>query len=329
MAAFTHIPVVDLLGMDDPLKAKSIAAELGQACENVGFFYVKNHGVPQFLIDSVRNDAKFFFDNATKEEKREVSIKNYPKTNRGYTGLLEECVDPTTGGDLKESLDFGISLEVDNELVKAGVPFYGPNPVIMKPETLNQRIDEYIDVVRSLAQKLCRLLAMHLGWGAEFFDDKFDKPLIMMRIIRYPPVSEEVMNDGKLCVGCGAHTDYGCLTILHQDDVGGLQVQNTAGQWVDAEPIPGTFVVNLGDMMQRWTNDRVRATRHRVTNSQSRERYSIPLFYEPNYHAVVECQAADGSLPRYPPIEYGPYLASRFSDTYTVYREAHSNSTGH
>lgn len=165
-----------------------------------------------------------------------------------------------------------------------------------------------------------RGFALALDMNADYFADKIDRPLAQLRLLHYPPQSGDVQ---ARTIGCGAHTDYGCLTILAQDQNGGLQVRNTAGDWIAAPPVPGAFVVNLGDQMARWTNGRFQATPHRVINVSGRERYSMPFFFDPNWEAEIACLptcAVPGEAPRFAPVQAGPYLQSRFDATF-AYRQ--------
>lgn len=153
-------------------------------------------------------------------------------------------------------------------------------------------------------------LALHLP--ADHFRDMCGKPMVTMRLLRYPP--QPVVEDEDQ-LGCGAHTDYECFTLLSQSNHSGLQVLNSQGNWVDAPPIANTFVVNIGDLMQRWTNDQFTSTTHRVINTSGAERYSIPVFFGPNFFAEIRSLIVD-QTPKYDPVLAGRYLIQRFDDTY-------------
>jgi len=145
-------------------------------------------------------------------------------------------------------------------------------------------------------------------------------PLVRARLLHYPPKEAAIDADQA---GAAEHTDYGTITILWQDDVGGLQVKNRAGRWIDAPPIEETFVINIGDMLERWSNDLFVSTPHRVVNASGRERYSIPVFYDPDYETIVECLpncASEGNAARYPPIVAGDYITARYDGTYSYRR---------
>jgi isopenicillin N synthase-like dioxygenase len=175
--------------------------------------------------------------------------------------------------------------------------------------------------MRSLAETLMRGFALALDLAPDFFADKIDQPCASLRLLHYPPQEGQIEAQ---TMGCGAHTDYGCLTILAQDANGGLQVRNSAGEWIAAPPVPDTFVINLGDQMARWTNGRFQATPHRVINTSGRERYSMPFFFDPNWDALIEAlpgTVVPGDVPKFAPVLAGPYLQSRFDATFTYRKD--------
>jgi isopenicillin N synthase-like dioxygenase len=172
-----------------------------------------------------------------------------------------------------------------------------------------------------LAAQLMEAFALSLHLPEKYFHPMLDEAMGALRLLHYPP--QPPADDARV-VGTGSHTDYGCLTILAQDSVGGLQVRNSAGEWVAAPPVPGAFVVNIGDQMARWTNDVFGATHHRVINTSGRERYSMPFFFEPNFDAVISCLETCRSPEhpaKYADVVAGEYLVSRFDDTFS-YRVA-------
>ena len=176
--------------------------------------------------------------------------------------------------------------------------------------------DDYYLSMLALSHSLLEAFALSLSLPGNYFREMFDKPMVTMRLLYYP--CQPVVTDEDQ-LGCGAHTDYECFTILSQSNAEGLQVMNKRGQWIKALPLPGTFVVNIGDLMQRWTNDRFRSTVHRVINTSGRARYSVPLFFGPNYFTRIESLMNDPSN-SYAPIVAGDYLTERFDQTYR-YRE--------
>lgn len=320
---FQEIPVVDVGPLVDGSNAGAVAAELGHAAATVGFVYVRNHGVPATLRAAMMAEAERFFA-LPPEAKNAIHIRQSP-VHRGYFPLFEENTDPDLTADLKEGLDLGRDLGPDAPEVVQGLPLHGPNQWPDGLPGFRRTTEAYFAAMRGLAEDLMRGFALALGLAPDFFADKIDRPCASLRLLHYPPQQGHVE---ARTMGCGAHTDYGCLTILAQDDNGGLQVRNSAGEWIAAPPIPDCFVINLGDQMARWTNGRFQATPHRVINTSGRERYSMPFFFDPNWDALIEAlpgTVPPGEAPRFAPVLAGPYLQSRFDDTF-AYRKGEAGA---
>ena len=314
--AFGSVPVIDLgsLRGNDRAAKQRTAAAIGRACEDVGFIYIANHGVPDALVAHAFAEAKRFFA-LPLAEKMKIPLKasaNY----RGYFPLKEEKTDVTAMGDLKEGFDLMRELGPDDPDVRAGKPLHGPNQWPDALPGFRESILDYYAAMEGLAKTLLRGMALSLDLDENWFADKTRKPLAYLRLLHYPP--QRGMIDERE-IGCGAHSDYGCLTILAQDQVGGLQLRNSAGDWIEAPPIPGAFVINLGDQMARWTNERFQATPHRVINRSGRERYSIPFFFDPDFDAVIECLPScqgPGNPPKHKPITGGEHLLGMLNATF-------------
>ncbi len=313
------LPVIDFRGFHDGGGKAALAAALTRACEEVGFFYLSGHGVPQALCDEGLAQTKRFFDQAA-AEKNALHISKSP-VHRGYFPVFEEATDPGMGrGDLKEGFDLARDLPPDDPAVRAGKPLHGPN---VWPENLpgfRPAIEAYFAEMRRLAEDLMAGFALGLGLEEDFFADKIDQPLAQLRLLHYPP---QAATPEAETIGCGTHSDYGCLTILNQDDKGGLIVRARSGGWIEVPPLPGAFVVNIGDQMARWTNGRFAATPHRVINRSGQERYSMPFFFDPNFDTLVECLPGcllPGQNPRFAPVLAGEYLIGRYNDTF-AYRK--------
>ena len=324
---FASVPVIDLAALLADPQHGPTAAAIGEACRTVGFLYVRNHGVPQALINAVFAEGRRFFAEPL-EAKMAIHIARSPH-HRGYFPMFEENTDPTLTADLKEGFDMALDLAADDPHVQAGVPLHGPNVWPQGLPEFRPTLERYYAEMRGLAGRMMRAFAVALELDPDFFEAKISKPLAQLRLLHYPPQSGHVE---EKTLGCGAHTDYGCLTILAQDDVGGLQLLNSAGQWIAAPPIPGTFVINIGDQMARWTNDRFAATLHRVINTSGRERYSVPFFFDPNFETLVECLPScrtPDEPPRYSPIQAGEHLLNRFNATFAYRRAEDPGSTDH
>ncbi|MEM7195498.1 MAG: 2-oxoglutarate and iron-dependent oxygenase domain-containing protein [Pseudomonadota bacterium] len=306
--SFDQIPVIDVGPLIDGSDPSRVASQLAEVCENIGFLYVRNHGVSQQLVDDTFRQTKEFFA-LPLDEKAKLGIELSGPTLRGYIPLYGENVDPKFSRDLKECFDFGFHGDQIS-------PFFGPNLMPDHPVLFRQTVEDYYDAMLALSKKLVEGIALSLNLPAGYFAEKQRNPITIQRLLHYPP------QQGKIDIselGAGAHTDYGFLTILNQDDAGGLQVQNREGVWVDAPPIPGTFVINVGDLVETLTNGRYVSTMHRVINTSGVERYSIPFFIDMDFDAVVEpvptCPKPV-SEKSYPPFVCGQHKYRRFLDSY-------------
>lgn len=310
----SKVPVIDL-GADRGWPADmwdDAARELRTASREIGFFYVSDHGVPQSLIDAELAAARAFFDQPL-EAKLAIDIAK--STNmRGYEPIGLQTLDEGSAPDLKESLMLGRDLGPEHPWVRDGVAYEGPNQWPTLPG-FREQANTYLDAIMDLGRRLGGLIARSLELPDDYFAAALTEPSCTTRMLRYPPQHQVAANQ----IGCGAHTDWGFITILLQDDVGGLEVQNLADEWIMAPPIPGTFVVNLGDMIPRMTNGFYRSTPHRVLNNRSgRDRYSVASFFNPPYSHTVECVPscipADGSVPS--PITFAEHIQHMFQLTY-------------
>ncbi|MGE3290322.1 MAG: isopenicillin N synthase family dioxygenase [Geminicoccaceae bacterium] len=313
---FTEIPVIDFRPMFEPDRAarEAVGAAVRDACTRVGFFYAANHRVDPGVIGRTFEGAHRFFD-LPLEEKLAVDVANSPNL-RGYTKLLGENTDPTARGDLHEGFDLALELPPSDPDVAAGVFGYGPN---QWPEGLpgfKEALLDYHAAMRQFGRRIFAAFALALELDEDHFEPLIGKPMAHMRVLHYP--SQDGPIDERQ-IGIGAHSDYECFTVLCTDDVPALQVLNSAGEWIQAPPIKGAFIVNVGDLMARWTNDYFASTVHRAINRSGRERYSIPYFYGIDSQKVVEvlptCIAPDRPA-KYPPITCGDYIRSRFDATY-------------
>lgn len=289
-----------------------LARQLGHACETTGFFYVANHGVPQQCVDGLFNATRRYF--ALPEAER-LKDRVPDRFGRGFIphGSVRH---PGFDVDLKESFEFGLELPADDPHVLAGRPQYAPNAWPADKPWLREAGEAYCTETCALARRLLRLFALSLDLPDDYFLEYCTRPMVATRLIHYPP-QRAPENEKEL--GVAPHSDYGLVTLLTQDPVGGLELLKRDGEWVAAPYIPGTFVVNLGDLFSVWTNDRYVSNQHRVVNRSGQERYSTPTFFNPDYDARVACLpqcASAGNALRYAPVTAGEYLVERF-------REAH------
>jgi isopenicillin N synthase-like dioxygenase len=276
----TALPVIDISPLVDGSSQRgSVAAELGRACREDGFFYVVGHGVAEDLLRALEEQSREFFA-LDLEQKLRISMAHGGRAWRGYFPPGGEL---TSGRpDLKEGLYFGAELPAEHPAVLAGTPLHGPNLFPDRPAGLRATVLSYLTELTRLGHTLMAGVAASLGLAESYFAERYTgDPLILFRIFNYPamPVPEGSW-------GVGEHTDYGLLTILNQDGTGGLQVRARSG-WIDAPPVPGSFVCNIGDMLDRLTGGRYRSTPHRVLPSVGRDRLSWPFFFDPNMAADV------------------------------------------
>ncbi len=278
-SSFTHIPLIDLAPLrDKSAKSRSaLAAEICEVCETVGFLYVVNHGIPQSLTGGIFNAARELFAlPAPEKEKLHLSAAT------GFRGYLPAGVDGgTSAGNRKEAFQI---LREDN-----GKPLAGPEASIDKPNLWPSSLPAFRGTLLSwfaaaeeLSNTLLNLFAIGLGVPETTFSRHFDAPLSMLRLLHYPP--QPPMGSA---IGSQPHTDTGALTILAQDDAGGLEAVNDLGEWTQVKPIEGSLVVNLGGMMKLWSDGRFSATPHRVINMSGKDRISIPFFATPNFDTVI------------------------------------------
>ncbi len=324
------IPTIDLapFACVDDLRsdrAAEVAAELDAALREVGFITVTGHGLDDAVRSAYFDAMREFF--AQPLERKEAIAIGRSDFHRGYVGIEAESLDGALGGeedaigsavagDLKETLDTGTEYSLDDPVVVAGTPLHGPNQWPDLPG-FREAVDRYRAAVVEVALRMQRALAIALGLAPTFFEDQPGDTMLHLRLIHYPPQSQATPAPGQL--GCGAHTDYGTLTVLADDGVGGLQVRQRSGEWVDVAVPPGELVINLGDLMAIWTNDRWVSNPHRVVNPPDVDRYSSAMFVTPPFHLRIEtlptCLDADGTS-RHEPLVAGPYLLSRFDGTH-------------
>ena len=302
---------VDGLGSGDAAALRRIGAEIGRACRDTGFFYVRNHGVSAALQSALFEASRAFFA-SPRPDKDGLSIAR-SKHNRGYVGLATESLDPAHA-DFKEAFNIGLDLPPSDPEVIAGKPFRGVN-VWPRIHGFRETTLSYFNAVWRLGCDLHEAIAADLGLAPGHFADKFDRPMATLRLLHYPPRAE---SRGDM-LGAGEHTDYGSLTLLLTDDAGGLSVGRRDGTWVEARPVPGAFICNIGDCLMRWSNDIYLSTPHRVMNPPGRDRYSVAFFLDPNPDALIECLPGCSTVsrpPRYPPIRAADYLRQRLDATY-------------
>jgi isopenicillin N synthase-like dioxygenase len=321
---FDAVPMIDFSAMigGDAGSRDRVAAALRDACTNVGFFYVANHGIPQALIDDMFAQCPRFFDLGL-ADKMQLHVKRSSHL-LGYVAMRDENANPLVGrGDLHEAFDFACEdVQLGDERLVGDFRKAGNLWPVQLPG-FRAVMTDYSVAVRQLARRVFEAFALALGLPPQYFRPLSDRPMALVRILHYPS-QPGPFNEAQL--GTGEHSDHECFTILCQDDVQALQVRNRHGAWIDAPPIRGTFVVNVGDLMARWTNGRFASTMHRVANLSGRARYSIPCFFGANADAVIEalpsCVSAEAPA-KFPPVLAGEYIST------LIYHQFNDNARPH
>jgi isopenicillin N synthase-like dioxygenase len=276
---FSHVPVIDVGPLVDCTAGRDrVARELSAACRESGFFYVINHGVDEPLCERLEALSREFFAQS-EPQKMSISMLRGGRAWRGYFPVGREL---TSGKpDRKEGLYFGAELAADHPMVRAGTPLHGSN-VFPEIPGFRGTVLRYLDLLTGLGHVLTAGISLSLGLDEGYLRQRYTRdPLILFRIFNYPHAATAQDDDSW---GVGEHTDYGLLTILRQDDTGGLQVKSRS-RWIDAPPIPGSFLCNIGDMLERLTRGIYRSTPHRVLNTSTRDRLSFPFFFDPGFTA--------------------------------------------
>lgn len=314
------IPTVRL---DYPDRARAVQS-LRDACINHGFLYLDGHGIDSSFLNKVMDQSKALFD---LDLSTKLQIKD-SILNRGYTAFEEESLDPavqTTRGDTKEGFYIGVDVPEDSPDYNPA-KLKGPQPW-PSPETCGKGFDctafretmeQYFKEASSVGFRLVQLLALSIGVDEHYFDDAFsDDPMAVLRLLHY---SKEQSHPEDGIYACGAHSDYGMVTLLLTDENPGLQIYTKNKEWIDVPPRPNLFVVNLGDMLERWTNGLFRSTKHRVLTSTQAERYSIPFFYEPAFDTEVTCLdvcCSEENQAKWKPTTSGEHLLDKYKETHT------------
>jgi isopenicillin N synthase-like dioxygenase len=281
VSTLRSLPVIDIAPLlEGGRRGGGIAREIERACRDTGFFYISGHGVGTDVVARLDRASRAFFA-LPHEEKMTIAMARGGRAWRGFFPVGGEL---TSGKpDLKEGVYFGTELDADDPRVRAGVPMHGGNLWPTAVPELKPAVLDFMARTTRAAHAVMRGVALSLGLDEDYFADTYTAdPTVLFRVFHYPPARAV---DGEW--GVGEHTDYGLLTLLAQDDCGGLQVKARDG-WIEAPPIPDTLVCNIGDMLDRLTGGFYRSTPHRVRNVSGRDRLSFPLFFDPSFDAVIE-----------------------------------------
>ena len=273
-----ELPIIELAHGSD----RSTAAEIRRACETIGFFYVRGHGVPAQAIEDTLTASQAFFALPT-AEKEAIAV-----TRRNYRGYIPMAAFSANSGDrppdLYEGYKINLDVASDDPEVMAGNWLYGPNVWPANPPQFAAALSAYWDAVTALAERLLVAFARSLDLPQETFLGHFEKPLSNISLLHYPPWPA---SDADRRQGIHPHRDTCAFTILLPGAVGGLEVKRRDGTWIDAPPLPDCFIVNIGNMLECWTAGRFKSTPHRVMNLSGKDRYSIAYFALPRYDTIV------------------------------------------
>jgi isopenicillin N synthase-like dioxygenase len=303
------IPVIDIGGLysSDPAARKAAAAKLGTACDDIGFFYAVNHNVSVETIDRAVAMADKFFSLPEAERLKVKADKN----NRGYREV-GDTVHANGKASARDTFDLGFPVTEDDPEVKAGTPLYAPNKWPDVPG-FREAFETYYNETYKLGMKILEGFALYFDKPEDFFTRHFTKPVADMVVNHYLGAAGLHISDQA----SGPHTDHGIVTILWQDSLGGLEVMGKDGNWLGVTPLRGSYVINIGELMKRWTNGRFQATVHRVVHLQDKSRYSMPLFCNPNFRTTVDPRdlGIGDAEAKYEPVMSGDFLLSRFKAT--------------
>ncbi|MBD2776830.1 isopenicillin N synthase family dioxygenase [Iningainema tapete] len=291
-----NIPVIDFSSFTqgDATARQIIVEQIYQACHEIGFMYLQNPEISQDLIEQVFTQSKHFFSLPLEVKQQQAWSDEF--SNQGYVGIERERLNPSKPGDLKEALNI------------SNASILTQNPCVLA----------FYQACTELANQVLQAFALALKLPEDFFVIRHSEQNHTLRLLHYLPLQQQV----KLGqIRAGEHSDYGSITLLFQDNVGGLEVQTASGEWIAALPMPGTVLVNTGDLMQRWTNNVFASTKHRVmipnADRLQQSRYSIAFFCHPNDDTEIAClNCHQEHPPIFPPILAGEYLLSRLQATY-------------
>jgi isopenicillin N synthase-like dioxygenase len=308
-----NIPVIDITPLRDGSNPGAVSEALLSASRNLGFIYISGHGIPDEVITVARAGAFDFF-RSPQQDKQRYTIS---ERHRGWLSQGGARMQDDVEADLKESFVWGYQDKSGN--TPSDHELRGPNRWPDFIPGMEAAAVEFFEQADRVARQLLTGFALGLQLKSDFFLRNCEMPLSRASYVYYPP---QPLQSDRQVFGVGPHTDFGMLTVLCQDSLGGLQVQNLEGNWIEAPPIPGTLVVNVGDLLERWTDGAFRSTPHRVINTSGKERMSLVLAFDPNPETMIDAAEVHGLAHQsgQAPISCGDYLAWRFAKAF-AYRD--------
>jgi isopenicillin N synthase-like dioxygenase len=323
-AADETIPILDLgpCLAGEPGAERRLARELRQACETVGFYFIVNHGVPQSLIDrAFAETARFHAQALADKMKLLINDHMIGYLPLGYSTFRSSDINRNTKHDLNEALFIRRDRAPNDPDVVAGKRWRGLNQWPAALPGFRETMVEYFRTMEALGRKLLPIYALALDMPRGYFLPLFDGAHINLRLSHYP--ADSAAEDNQF--GIAPHADAGFLTMLPQSEVPGLEIRTASGRWLAAPSLPGSYLVNTGDTLNRWTNGRFLSTPHRASNNSGRERYAMPFFYDPNTDVMIECLPTcrdPDSPPKHPPQTYGEFYGWFIRKNYAHQQDA-------
>ncbi|AXI45750.1 isopenicillin N synthase family oxygenase [Sulfitobacter sp. SK012] len=311
------IPVIDVSGAVSGTDIQSVANAIYMAATDHGFFYISGHGIPQNIFEQAFAVSKDFFA-LPAASKQTVAVDTH---QRGWMAQGMSHLSGAATHDLKEVFFWGAETDADDPDVQARKPMVAVNqwPSDTFPR-LQKELLPYYNAVCNVARHVMAAIAVSLDQKADFFDACYEKPLARGQLVYYPSSTAE--DEAEQRFGVAPHTDFGVLTLLLQDDSGGLQVQSKSGEWIEAPPIAGALVCNIGDLLARWSNNRFSSTLHRVINRSENARYSIPVFFDPHTDTVIDPLDLGVSklTSKYEPVTAGQHISGQNKKSFSQYK---------
>jgi len=313
---FDQIPIIDISMIHTEDGFEEIAHKLVDTAKTVGFFYIKGHEIsPSLIAQAFAASQRFFALPLVDKSTIAVDVNQ-----RGWMGQGMTQLEGAKTHDAKEVFFWGWDVDANDPDVLAGVPMVFPNqwPDQVAP-FLRHELSPYYAAVIDLSRMVLSALAHGLGKPKDFFETAYLKPLGRGQLVYYPPMSEEDLKEERF--GAAPHTDFGVLTVLLQDMQGGLQVLNQSGDWIEAPPIENSFVCNIGDLLERWTNGALVSTKHRVINRNKTARYSIPVFCDPASQTIIDPTDFGTGDEKFEKITAGEHISNRNRKNFTQYKK--------
>lgn len=313
-----QIPIIDISALLDGGAVENVAMQIIEAASEIGFFYIKGHCIDRSLMKNAFHASKTFFD-LPEADKASIAVNT---DQRGWMATGMSRLQGSKTFDLKEVFFWGAEIADDHPDLIEGKALVAknqwPNEVFPR---LRTDLLPYYDAVCAVAQMVLGAIAVGLDRPHDFFDPFYKTPLARGQLVYYPESS--ISDESEERFGVAPHSDFGILTFLLQDDNSGLQVKHKSGTWIEAPPVANTLVCNIGDLLQRWSNDRLVSTIHRVINRSGNKRYSIPVFYDPSSESIID--PVDFGMAKaqsnYEPIATGEYIMGRNKKSFSQFKK--------